>query len=59
MFNDKKNEVFDQEHLKNIFSSIQIPDSNIFQKLNCTSLSSPITVEEVKHSVYNAKSHGL
>ena len=55
MFNDKKDEVFDQEHLKNIVSSIQNPDSNIFSKSDCTSLKSPIAVEEVKHSVYNAK----
>ena len=56
MFSDRKDEVFDQEHLKkNIVSSIQNPDSNIFPKLDCTSLNSPVTVEEVKHSVYNAK----
>ena len=55
MFNDKKYEVFDQEYLKNIVSSIQSSDSNIFPKLDCTSLNFPITVEEVTHSVYNAK----
>ena len=55
LFNDKMGEVFDQEHLKNIVSSIQNPDNNVFRKLDCTSLSSPLTVEEVNDSVYNAK----
>ena len=55
MFNDKNNEAFDQEHLENIISSVQNPDGNIFPMLDCTSLNSPITYEEVKHSVYNAK----
>ena len=55
MFNDKNDEAFDQEHLKQITSSMKNPDSDIFPKLDCTSLNSPITLEEVKHAVYHAR----
>ena len=56
MFNGNNNELFDQERLEEIVSLVQNPESNVFPKADCSSLNSPITLEEVKSSVYNANS---
>ena len=47
--------MYDQEHLEEITNLVQNPHSNIFPKAVCTSLNSPITLEEVKSSVYHSK----
>ena len=54
IFNDNNCEAYDEEHLEEIADLVQNPDNNMFQKADCTSLNSPITLEEVRSSVYHA-----
>ena len=55
IFNENNSEMYDQEHLDEITYLVQNPHNNIFPKADCTSLNSPITLEEVKSSVYHSK----
>ena len=54
IFNENNSEMYEQEHLGEITNLVPT-HSNIFPKTDCTSLNSPITLEEVKSSVYNSK----
>ena len=55
IFDDNNCGAYDKEHLEEIADLVQSPDNNMFQKADCTSLNSPITLEEVRSSVYHAK----
>ncbi|MEW8548010.1 MAG: endonuclease/exonuclease/phosphatase family protein, partial [Candidatus Thiodiazotropha sp.] len=55
LYNDVNSETFDQDHLEAVISSVENAENDIFPNLDCTSLNSPISRDEVKWSVYNAK----
>ena len=55
MFIGSNNESFDQEHFEESSSLVQNPKSNVFPKADCSSLSSPIMLGEVKSSICNVK----
>ena len=55
IFNENNSDIYDLEHLEETTNLVQNPNSNIFPKADCPSLNSPITLEEVKSSVYDSK----
>ena len=55
LYNNGKTDVFDDEHLKRVKELLNNPDTPEFPKSDCSSLNCPITYEEVRKAVYEAK----
>ena len=56
MFNDNlDNRDFDDGHLNKVRECIQNPDNPAFPELDCSTLNVPVSREEVRTAIYNAK----
>ena len=55
LYNNGQTDVFDDEHLQRVKELLNNPDTPEFPKSDCSSLNCPITYEEVRKAVYEAK----
>ena len=55
LYNNGQTEVFDDEHLQRSKELLNNPDTHEFPKSDCSYLNSPITYEEIRKAVYEAK----
>ena len=55
LYNDELTDLFDKEHLQRVKHTLNGPDSPEFPQSDCSSLNCPITYDEVRKYVYDAK----